>query len=105
MKLSFDFDNRHVEMLRDDMSLQKKEMQTARADISNTAAITASIEGRCHMLDSELNGLSKKLAEHQAARDKAAASKPAPVMQVRRCDDHIYIYNDWFCESSCTVSD
>lgn len=36
---------RHVEMLRDDMSLQKKEMQSAHADIGDAVAVTANTAG------------------------------------------------------------
>ncbi|KAL3134087.1 hypothetical protein ABBQ32_008511 [Trebouxia sp. C0010 RCD-2024] len=72
----------HVEMLRDDMSLQKKEMQTARADISNAAIVTSTLDGRFQVLDGELRGLSKKLTNHQAARDKDAANKPSSVVPV-----------------------
>ena len=70
-------------MLRDNMSLQKKEMQTARADIGDAAAVTANIDGRFHMLESEMHSVWKKITDDQVARDKAAADKPTPTMPVR----------------------
>ena len=70
-------------MLRDNMSLQKKEMQTARADIGDAVAVTANIDGRFHMLESEMHSVWKKITNDQVARDKAAADKPTPTMPVR----------------------
>ena len=69
-------------MLRDDMSVQKKEMQSARADIGDAAAVTANIDSRFHMLESQMQDLLKKVTDDQAAHDKAAADMPAPVMPV-----------------------
>lgn len=69
-------------MLRDDMSLQKKEMQSARADIGDAVAVTANIDSRFHMLESQMQSLLKKITEDQAAHDKAAADKSSPVMPV-----------------------
>lgn len=70
-------------MLRDNMSLQKKEMQTARADIGDAVAVTANIDGRFHMLESEMHSVWKQITDDQAARDKAAADKQSPIMPVR----------------------
>ena len=70
-------------MLRDSMSLQKKELQTTRADISDAVAVTANIDGRFRMLESELRSLWKKITDDQATHDKAAADKPSPIMPVR----------------------
>ena len=81
-------------MLRDNMSLQKKEMQTARADIGDAVAVTANIDGRFHMLQSEMRSLWKKITDEQVARDKAAADKPIPIMPVSIPPGH-----------SCTVTD
>lgn len=86
---------RHVEMLRDDMSLQKKEMQTARADIGNATAVTANIDGRFHMLESEMRSLWKKVTDDH---DKAAADKPSPIMPVRIPPGHPFTVVD-----SCTL--
>lgn len=86
-------------MLRDDMGLQKKEMQTARADISNAATVTSNLDGRFQLLDGELRGLSKKLTDHQAARDKAAANKSSSVMPVRSFRDHIHTRYGWYHSS------
>lgn len=74
---------RHVEMLRDSMSLQKKEMQTARADIGDAVAMTANIDSGFQMLESEMHSLWKKVTDGQAAHDEAAADKPSPIMPVR----------------------
>lgn len=70
-------------MLRDDMGLLKKEMQTTCADLSDAAAITSNVDARFHMLESELRGLWKKITDAEAAREKAAASKPLAIMPVR----------------------
>ena len=75
---------RHVEMLRDDMSLQKKEAQSARADISDAVAVTANIDGRFLMLESQMQGLLKKVTDDLAAHDKAAADRPSPVIPVSK---------------------
>ena len=80
-------------MLRDNMNLQKKEMQTARADIGDAVAVTANIDGRFHMLESEMRGLWKKMTDEQAARDKAAADKPFPVMPVSFYNHHIHTHS------------
>jgi len=67
---------RHVEMLRDDMSLLKKEMQTSHADISGAVSITTNIDGRFHMLESEMHGFWKKMKDDETAKaDKAAAAR------------------------------
>ncbi len=66
-------------MLRDDMSLLKKEMQTSHADISGAVSITTNIDGRFHMLESEMHGFWKKMKDDETAKadkvDKAAAAK------------------------------
>lgn len=96
---------RHVEMLRDDMSLQKKEMQTARADISNAVAAASSIDGRVQLLEGEMRSLSKKLTGNQAARDKAAAANKLPaVMPVCNSDCHKRTYSDWYhAQCDCSI--
>lgn len=67
---------RHVEMLRDDMSLLKKEMQTSHADISGAVSITTNIDARFHMLESEMHGFWKKMKDDETAKaDKAAAAR------------------------------
>jgi len=67
---------RHVEMLRDDISLLKKEMQTSHADISGAVSITTNIDGRFHMLESEMHGFWKKMKDDETAKaDKAAAAR------------------------------
>ena len=66
---------RHVEMLRDDMGLPKKEMQTTHADISSAVSVTSNIDGRFHMLESEMHGFWKKMKDDEAAKaEKAAAA-------------------------------
>ncbi|KAL0045300.1 hypothetical protein WJX82_003127 [Trebouxia sp. C0006] len=69
----------HVEMLRDDISLLKKEMQTSHADISGAVSITTNIDGRFHMLEREMHGFWKKMKDDKTAKadkaDKAAAAR------------------------------
>lgn len=67
---------RHVEMLRDDMSLLKKEMQTTHADLSGAVSITSNIDSRFHMLESEMHSVWKKMKDDETAKaDKAAAAR------------------------------
>ncbi len=74
---------RHVEMLRDDMSLLKKEMQTSHADITGVVSITTNIDARFHMLESEMHGFWKKMKDDETAKaDKAAAAKSQSSSQV-----------------------
>lgn len=63
-------------MLRDDMSLLKKEMQTTHADLSSAVSITSNIDGRFHMLESEMHGFWKKMKDDETAKaEKAAAAR------------------------------
>ena len=66
-------------MLRDDISLLKKEMQTSHADISGAVSITTNIDARFHMLESEMHGFWKKMKDDETAKadkaDKAAAAR------------------------------
>ena len=62
-------------MLRDDMSLLKKEMQTTHADVSGAVSVTSNIDGQFHMLESEMHGFWKKMKDDEAAEaEKAAAA-------------------------------
>ncbi|DBA75369.1 TPA: hypothetical protein ACH3X1_010636 [Trebouxia sp. C0004] len=77
----------HVEMLRDDMSLLKKEMQTSHADISSAVSITSNIDGRFHMLESEMHGYWKKMKDDESAKaDKAAAASISSVTTGKASD-------------------
>ena len=54
---------RHVEMLRDDMGILKKELLQARGQVAEATSITGNIDGRFHLLESEMSGVWKKLQE------------------------------------------
>lgn len=54
---------RHVEILRDDMSILRKELLEARSRVTEATSITGNIDGRFHMLESEMSGVWKKLQE------------------------------------------
>ncbi|KAL0034105.1 hypothetical protein WJX79_009107 [Trebouxia sp. C0005] len=64
----------HVEMLRDDMSLLKKEMQTTHADLSSAVSISSNIDGRFHMLESEMHSFWKKVKDDETAKAEEAAA-------------------------------
>lgn len=48
-------------MLRDDMSILKKELMEARGQVVEAASITGNIDGRFHLLESEMSGVWKRL--------------------------------------------
>ena len=73
-------------MLRDDVGLKKKDMQTTRSDLGSATAVASDMSGRLHLLESEMRSLRKKIADDEAARDKAAADKSLPVMPVGAVD-------------------
>ena len=61
-------------MLRDDMSLLKKEMQTTHADLSSAVSISSNIDGRFHMLESEMHSFWKKVKDDETAKAEEAAA-------------------------------
>ena len=61
---------RHVEMLRDDMSILMTEPLEARRQVTEATSITRNIDGRFHMLESEMSGVWKKLQE-EATRPRS----------------------------------
>lgn len=53
----------HVEMLRDDMGILKKEVVEARGQMVQATNVTDNIDGRFHLLESEMSGVQKKLQD------------------------------------------
>lgn len=63
-------------MLRDDMGIVKKELIEARGQVVEATSITGNIDGRFHLLESEMNGVWKRLQD-EAVGPRSGKGSPA----------------------------
>ena len=69
-------------MLRDDMGILKKEMQSTRAEVSDAITITGNIDSRFHTLESEMRGFWAKMKDDETARADDTAANQATAAAV-----------------------
>ena len=69
-------------MLRDDMGILKKELMETRGQVVEASSVTGDIDGRFHMLESEMSGVWKKLQD-DGVRPRSGKTGQASKAQVR----------------------